>query len=136
MKISSQSPTSDALNPPHLSNDATTMTTPPPSPPKSYKKIAYTQIKLSHHPSDSPSATPVIVITLHRPNNNNAFTPAMMLELEEIFGVLSRDDRVKAIIVTGHGKMFCPGADLEWGFKGDEEGTGEKGHRDGYMDLH
>ena len=55
----------------------------------------------------------------------------MMLELEEIFGVLGRDDRVKCIIVTGAGKMFCPGADLEVGFRGGEEGDGERGHRDG-----
>jgi enoyl-CoA hydratase/carnithine racemase len=37
-------------------------------------------------------------------------------ELIQIMKLLSDDDRVKAVVVTGHGKSFCVGADLTIGF--------------------
>jgi len=53
----------------------------------------------------------------------------MMLELEQVFALFSIDDRVKCIVMTGHGRMFCAGADLQQGFSvGDET---EIEHRDG-----
>lgn len=55
----------------------------------------------------------------------------MMLELEEAYGMFDVDDRVKCIIVTGSGKIFCAGADLVDGFKGGMEPVNE--HRDGYV---
>lgn len=55
----------------------------------------------------------------------------MMLELEEAYGMFDVDDRVKCIIVTGTGKIFCAGADLIDGFKGGLEPINE--HRDGYV---
>lgn len=54
----------------------------------------------------------------------------MMLELEQAFGMLSSDDRVRCIVVTGEGQYFCAGADLEEGF-GNEEGDDVDSHRDG-----
>jgi len=53
----------------------------------------------------------------------------MMLELEEAFGMFDIDDRVKCIVVTGQGRIFCAGADLEQGFVGGQEPINE--HRDG-----
>ena len=55
----------------------------------------------------------------------------MMLEVEEAYGMFDVDDRVKCIIVTGTGKIFCAGADLVDGFKGGVEPVNE--HRDGYV---
>ncbi|KAF2091151.1 ClpP/crotonase [Saccharata proteae CBS 121410] len=97
--------------------------------PGSYASLPFTQIKLSHHPASSPAPTPVIVLTLHRPGKHNAFHPVMMEELEQAFQLLDLDDRVKCIVVTGHGKMFCAGADLEVGFVGGKERGNT--HRDG-----
>ncbi|KAF2401631.1 enoyl-CoA hydratase [Trichodelitschia bisporula] len=93
--------------------------TPQPSPlslPASYHDLPFTDIKLSHHPASSPEPTPIIILTLHRPGKHNAFTETMTLELESAFAHLSADPRVKCIIITGHGKIFCAGADLELGF--------------------
>jgi enoyl-CoA hydratase/carnithine racemase len=72
----------------------------------------------------------VILITLYRPGKHNAFTEIMTEELENAFGLLSADDRVKAIVVTGHGNIFCAGADLDEGLgKGSQDTT--RTHRDG-----
>lgn len=87
--------------------------------PDSYAKYTeqnLTQIKLSHHPASSPTVTPVILLTLYRPKNNNAFTRTMSDEICTAYTILDRDPRVKAIVMTGHGRMFCAGADLEQGF--------------------
>lgn len=65
----------------------------------------------------------VAVITLHRPERLNAYTAELGAEL---FGALAEhdaDDRVRAIVVTGEGRAFCAGADLEAGgatFAGDD----------------
>jgi enoyl-CoA hydratase/carnithine racemase len=54
----------------------------------------------------------VLLLTFHRPGRNNAWT----IELEEsYFGALvaaADDPEVRAIVVTGHGKSFCPGLDM------------------------
>ncbi|GAB7355104.1 hypothetical protein MBLNU459_g5684t1 [Dothideomycetes sp. NU459] len=97
--------------------------------PASYASLPYTQIQLSHVPASSPTPTPIILLTLYRPSKYNAFTDTMMTELESAFTLFDVDDRVRCIVVTGHGKMFCAGADLETSFKGDEEKPSE--HRDG-----
>lgn len=54
----------------------------------------------------------ILTITLHRPEQLNAFTPEMANELIEAFQRASRDDAVRAVIVTGAGKAFCAGMDL------------------------
>ncbi|MFN7180222.1 enoyl-CoA hydratase-related protein, partial [Hyphomonas sp.] len=60
----------------------------------------------------------IATLTLHRPNNMNAFTGVMMLEMIEAFDITDKDDNVKVVIVTGHGdRAFCAGADLSAGAK-------------------
>lgn len=54
----------------------------------------------------------ILTITLHRPEQMNAFTPQMAAELIQAFQSASRDDEVRAVIVTGAGKAFCAGMDL------------------------
>ena len=55
------------------------------------------------------------LITLNRPDRRNAYTPRMGAELRDAFGQLEEDDGVRAIVVTGSGRHFCAGADLERG---------------------
>jgi enoyl-CoA hydratase/carnithine racemase len=57
----------------------------------------------------------ILTITLDRPERLNAWTPTMARELIEAFERANADDEVGAIIVTGAGRGFCAGADLEAG---------------------
>ena len=57
----------------------------------------------------------VLTITLDRPDRLNAFTSRMRDELIEAFDVADGDDDVRVVIVTGAGRAFCAGADLEAG---------------------
>ncbi|KAK0129192.1 hypothetical protein ONS95_001127 [Cadophora gregata] len=99
--------------------------------PTSYETLGTTTVKLSHHPAGSSTATPVIVVTLNRPKNGNAFTVDMMRDFEKIYPMFDVDERVKVVVLTGAGKMFCAGADLDVGFKGGEERVMD--HRDGWV---
>lgn len=83
--------------------------------PSSYNSLAFQTINVSHVPPSAPSPTPVILITLNRPHAHNAFTNQMSDDLVKIFDTLSSDDRVRAIVLTGAGRMFCAGADLDAG---------------------
>ena len=77
----------------------------------------------------------VLTITLNRPDRLNAFTARMGAELIEAFDRADADDDVRAVIVTGAGRGFCAGADLEAGgatFDWRERGfDGEGVPRDG-----
>jgi enoyl-CoA hydratase/carnithine racemase/RimJ/RimL family protein N-acetyltransferase len=57
----------------------------------------------------------ILTITLNRPERLNAWTPTMFAELMEAFDRADADDEVRAVIVTGAGRAFCAGADLERG---------------------
>jgi 2-(1,2-epoxy-1,2-dihydrophenyl)acetyl-CoA isomerase len=56
--------------------------------------------------------TGVATITLNRPDKLNAFTPKMHEELREGFKQIKRDQAVRAVLITGAGRGFCAGADL------------------------
>jgi enoyl-CoA hydratase/carnithine racemase len=57
----------------------------------------------------------VATITLDRPERLNAYTRTMHEELVQAFDLADADDAVRAVIVTGEGRGFCAGADLERG---------------------
>lgn len=58
---------------------------------------------------------PVLTITLDRPDKLNAYTAQMGDELAQAVRDAGRDDRVRAIILTGAGRGFCAGADISEG---------------------
>jgi enoyl-CoA hydratase/carnithine racemase len=57
----------------------------------------------------------VLTITMNRPDRLNAWTRTMFGELLAAFDRVDADDEVRAVIVTGAGRAFCAGADLERG---------------------
>ena len=60
---------------------------------------------------------PLLTITLNRPERLNAYTGTMHDEMMQAFDLADADDAVRAIVVTGEGRGFCAGADLERGGK-------------------
>jgi enoyl-CoA hydratase/carnithine racemase len=73
----------------------------------------------------------ILLITLNRPDRLNALTEQAINEFIGILDQADQDDEVKAIIVTGNGRGFCAGADLEKG--GDtfaDSETPEEDYRD------
>jgi enoyl-CoA hydratase/carnithine racemase len=55
----------------------------------------------------------VMLVTLNRPERHNAIGGAMLRLLAEAFEEAARDDAVRAVVTTGAGGTFCPGADVE-----------------------
>lgn len=56
----------------------------------------------------------LITLTFNRPEVHNAFNDVMIKELLEAFTTISESKDVRVIILTGRGKSFCAGADLNW----------------------
>jgi methylglutaconyl-CoA hydratase len=60
-----------------------------------------------------PSAH-VAEVWLNRPEVRNAFNDGVITELTDAFRTLGADPALRAIVLGGHGKAFCAGADLSW----------------------
>ena len=54
----------------------------------------------------------ILLLTLNRPGQLNAYTPIMAEELAQTFTDVNDDDSVRAVVVTGAGRAFCAGMDL------------------------
>ena len=52
-------------------------------------------------------------ITLNRPEKRNALSGTLVREAFEHLGAAGGDDRVRCIVVTGAGRAFCSGMDLQ-----------------------
>jgi enoyl-CoA hydratase/carnithine racemase len=55
----------------------------------------------------------VLVLTLNRPDKLNAWSDALEVEYFSLLDEAEDDPAVRAIVVTGAGRGFCSGADLE-----------------------
>lgn len=56
----------------------------------------------------------VLSITLNRPDLHNAFNDELIASLTEAIEKASENDSVRLIVLTGQGRSFCAGADLNW----------------------
>jgi 2-(1,2-epoxy-1,2-dihydrophenyl)acetyl-CoA isomerase len=54
----------------------------------------------------------VAILKLNRPDSLNSFTSAMHAEVREVLGQASNDKAVRAVLLTGNGRGFCAGQDL------------------------
>jgi methylglutaconyl-CoA hydratase len=64
-------------------------------------------------------------VALNRPEVRNAFNEVMIEELIEVIDKVEKDKSIRVMVLTGKGKAFCAGADLNWmkkmkGFTYDE----------------
>ncbi len=53
-------------------------------------------------------------VYLNRPDVRNAFNEGVIAELTQTFAGLGADASLRCIVLGGHGKAFCAGADLNW----------------------
>jgi len=58
-------------------------------------------------------ATGVATITLNRPDRLNALTFEVYAELRDAFAALDTEPGVRAVVITGAGRAFCSGGDVE-----------------------
>jgi len=65
----------------------------------------------------------VALITLNRPDKLNAWTPAMAVEQAHAIEEANGDASIGAIVMTGAGRGFCAGADMEATFQSRIDGV-------------
>jgi 2-(1,2-epoxy-1,2-dihydrophenyl)acetyl-CoA isomerase len=56
---------------------------------------------------------PVATLTLNRPDRMNAMTNRMVLETGRALVAAAEDPELRVLVLTGSGRSFCPGADLQ-----------------------
>lgn len=60
-----------------------------------------------------PAGTGIAVVTLNRPERMNSMTNTMFIELERVALQLDHEHDLRVVILTGAGKAFCGGFDLD-----------------------
>lgn len=55
----------------------------------------------------------VLLLTLNRPQRHNAWNRELEFALHDLLEQASESDQVRAIVVTGAGRAFCPGLDAQ-----------------------
>ncbi|MEO7372260.1 MAG: enoyl-CoA hydratase-related protein, partial [Ilumatobacteraceae bacterium] len=68
----------------------------------------YTRLRIEHLEHG------VMLITLSNPGKLNATDGAMHAELSTIFADVQASPEIRAVVVTGEGKAFSAGGDLDW----------------------
>jgi len=56
----------------------------------------------------------VLHVSLDRPEVRNAFNSRLITELRSCFEMASEDPSCRAVLMTGEGKSFSAGADIDW----------------------
>jgi enoyl-CoA hydratase/carnithine racemase len=74
----------------------------------------YKAVQWSVHDNPNNPGEPCIgIITLNRPERLNAVDPLMRLELDALCNEIARNSIVKVVILSGAGRGFCAGGDLQ-----------------------
>lgn len=68
----------------------------------------------------------VLVITLSRPERLNAVTAELTEELIDVLHELPRDTETQVVVLTGEGRGFCSGMDIQGGDPGDKSSAGAR----------
>ena len=67
----------------------------------------------------------VVRVKLNRPIQQNAIVPELIMELDQALDLISENNRLHFIVLSGNGRSFSAGADLNW-FSGSDERTYEE----------
>lgn len=54
----------------------------------------------------------ILLLTLNRPEKLNALNADVLMQLNDAFTEAKHDPAIKAVLITGEGKAFCAGADI------------------------
>lgn len=54
------------------------------------------------------------ILTLNRPEKRNSLHPELVSQVKSKLREIMNDELIKVLIITGEGKAFCAGADLEY----------------------
>lgn len=57
---------------------------------------------------------PIGLITLNRPERHNAFDDVLIAEMTESLRSMEAEDGIRVVVLSGAGKSFSAGADLNW----------------------
>ncbi|HEY6491975.1 MAG TPA: enoyl-CoA hydratase-related protein [Trebonia sp.] len=55
----------------------------------------------------------VATLTLNRPHRHNAWNPVLERRFYQLLDEVGHDDRIRAVVLTGAGRSFCPGVDSQ-----------------------
>jgi methylglutaconyl-CoA hydratase len=69
---------------------------------------------MSEFLNTNQSSSGVFTISLNRPEIHNAFNEVLISDLTEVFLKIASDQTIKVVVLTGEGRSFCAGADLNW----------------------
>lgn len=58
--------------------------------------------------------TGIVELILDQPDKRNALSAVMIAELTDFATTIETDPAVRAVILSGRGKVFCAGGDLNW----------------------
>jgi methylglutaconyl-CoA hydratase len=62
----------------------------------------------------------VATLILNRPDKHNALNEVLIADLRSAAALLDRSEDVRVVVLTGAGKSFCAGGDIQW-FAGNME---------------
>ena len=79
----------------------------PPRGPKAVNDAKYERIKIER-------VGRIMTLTLSNPAKMNAVDGRMHRELADIFYDIQEDESVDVVVLTGEGKAFCAGGDIDW----------------------
>lgn len=76
-------------------------------------------MELQHNTANSPLVLSelkgsIAYITLNRPEVRNAFNPDVIAQLTLAFQNISTNQSIRVVVLSGNGKAFCAGADLDY----------------------
>src|SRR4051795_12169025 len=77
----------------------------------------------------------VEILTINRPDRMNTISGPMLGALSKALVAADHDSAVRAIVITGAGRAFCAGLDLQDMSSGKGLGDGSGAGRAGELDL-